>query len=309
MKLSVVTTLYRSEGTLNAFHRRVADAAVHIPCELEFVYVNDGSPDASLGGALALCEDDPRVTVIDLARNFGHHAALMIGLEAASGDFVFLIDSDLEEPPELLPTFWAALADQPSADAVFGVQVARKGGFAERWLGRLWYALFCRLTDAPYHPDSLTARLMSRRFVDSVLLHKERDLDMMGIFALTGYEQIACPAVKESKGSTSYTLSRRLCIAATGLTSVTTAPLSMILMAGSALSLVALLAAALWLILVLTGAVQFTLPLAAILSVWLIGGLLMVSIGIVALYLGRVLQEAKARPLAIIRRVYGKGGS
>ncbi len=302
MKLSVVTTLYRSEATLTEFHQRIAKAVAAIPLSAEFIYVNDGSPDASLERILELRRADPRIQIIDLARNFGHHPALVTGLEKASGDYVFVIDSDLEEAPELIADFWQVLAANPAADTVYGVQVRRKGGLSERVIGRLWYALFCRLAPVAYPADSLTARLMTRRFLDSVLLHRERDLDFMGLFALTGYEQIALPAAKAAKGTSSYTLGKRLKIAVTGLTAVTTAPLIMIVAIGGLTLFLSVAGGALLLLMHWTGMVRLGLAAFALWSIWFVGGALLAAMGILALYLGSVLQEVKGRPRAIIRQ-------
>ncbi|MDP9415305.1 MAG: glycosyltransferase family 2 protein [Pseudomonadota bacterium] len=305
MKLSVVTTLYRSDQTVQEFHRRVALAASEIAAAVEFVYVNDGSPDRSMERVLHLRSEDPRIVVVDLARNFGHHPALMTGLAVASGDFVFLIDSDLEEPPELLLEFWQASRANPGADAVYGVQMRRKGGLWERAAGAIWYTLFCRLTRVAYPPDSLTARLMTRRFVDAALLHKERDLDLMGIFALVGYEQIALPTTKGSKGESAYTLGKRLRIAVTGLTAFTTAPLALIPAAGCLMILLSLAGGVIWLLSSWVSRGGFSPASFAVWSIWFVGGLLLSAVGVLALYARAILQETKARPRAIIRRIYG----
>ena len=127
MKLSIVTTLYRSVPTIDAFYRRVMAAAAPITDDVELVMVNDGSPDHSLDLALALHRDDPRVVVVDLSRNFGHHKAMMTGLAHATGDLVFLIDSDLEEEPELLGQFHARRAAVHHA-AKRGAVAFTKGG-------------------------------------------------------------------------------------------------------------------------------------------------------------------------------------
>ena len=283
----------------------MASAASRTAAEVEFVYVNDGSPDRSLDRVLELRSLDPRIVVVDLARNFGHHPAIMTGLSLASGDRVFLIDSDLEEPPELLEEFADTLRNRPGADAVYGVQLRRKGGLRERVAGKLWYALFCRMADVPYPADSLTARLMTRRFVDAVLLHQERDLDMMGIFALVGYEQIASPATKASKGDTSYTLAKRLNIAATGLTSFTTAPLALVPVAGCLLTISSIVAGLIWLAASPGDPGGSGIARFAAWSIWFVGGLLLTALGVVALYARAILQEAKARPRAIVRRIYG----
>src|SRR4051812_4861739 len=125
MKLSIVTSLYESEPYVAEFHRRIRAVAAEITADCEIIYVNDGSPDGALGAALRLREEDDRVTVVDLSRNFGHHRALMVGLSYSNGDFVFMIDVDLEEEPELLRAFYARFVET-GADSVYGVQSERK---------------------------------------------------------------------------------------------------------------------------------------------------------------------------------------
>src|SRR6476659_6261989 len=119
MRLSIVATLYRSAGSLGEFHRRMSRAAAAFAGSYEIILVNDGSPDESLQMALTLQETDPSVRIVDLSRNFGHHKAMMTGLSYARGDLVFLIDSDLEEDPELLASFESARQGQ-GADVVYG---------------------------------------------------------------------------------------------------------------------------------------------------------------------------------------------
>ena len=125
MILSIVTTLYNSAPYLEEFHARVCAAAEQITPDYEIIFVNDGSPDNSLQIALSLYQKNERVRIVDLSRNFGHHKAMMTGLAQARGGMVFLIDSDLEEEPELLETFYKELRTT-GADVVFGVQQKRK---------------------------------------------------------------------------------------------------------------------------------------------------------------------------------------
>ncbi|RYE74975.1 MAG: glycosyltransferase, partial [Hyphomicrobiales bacterium] len=134
MKLSIVTTLYQSAATIDEFCRRAFAAAAKIASDVELVLVNDGSPDDSLDRAVALHEADPRVVVVDLARNFGHHKAMMTGLAHATGDLIFLIDCDLEEEPELLGMFFERLSSG-GFDVVYGQQEIRRGGLSERFTG------------------------------------------------------------------------------------------------------------------------------------------------------------------------------
>src|SRR6516225_3172254 len=121
MKLSVVTSLYRSEAYIREFFERIRTVTSEITPDCEYIFVNDGSPDDSLEVARHLRHQDDRVIIVDLSRNFGHHRALMTGMEFATGDLVFLIDVDLEEEPELLRVFYARL-QETQADMVYGVQ-------------------------------------------------------------------------------------------------------------------------------------------------------------------------------------------
>src|ERR1700682_3141331 len=131
MDLSIVTTLYCSASYLEECYARVREVAEKVSSDLEIILVNDGSPDDSLEIALTLHQRDRRIRIIDLSRNFGHHKAMMTGLSHARGEAVFLVDSDLEEDPELLETFYDVLK-ATGADVVFGVQQKRKGKLFER---------------------------------------------------------------------------------------------------------------------------------------------------------------------------------
>ncbi|MCH7501573.1 MAG: glycosyltransferase family 2 protein, partial [Nitrospinae bacterium] len=141
MRLSIVSTLYNSAPHLLEFYERLTQCAQGITHDYEMILVNDGSPDASLDLALQLYEKDQRIRVIDLSRNFGHHKAKMTGLQHARGEYVFLIDSDLEEPPETLKRFWDEMQKARDLDVVFGVQEKRKGGLFERVSGAVFYKI------------------------------------------------------------------------------------------------------------------------------------------------------------------------
>ena len=147
MKLSIVTTMFKSEGTIAEFVRRASVAAARITDSFEIVIVDDGSPDNSLSIATGLAASDPRLKIVELSRNFGHHKALMTGLRHASGDFCLLIDSDLEEPPETLGTFWDKLS-KDDLDVVYGCQERRNGSLLRRFGGWVAYTAFNLLIPA-----------------------------------------------------------------------------------------------------------------------------------------------------------------
>src|SRR5262249_22005503 len=153
------TTLYYSAPYLEEFYARIKTEAERITHDYEIIFVNDGSPDNALNIAIALYENDDQVRIIDLSRNFGHHKAIMTGLAHARGSLVFLIDSDLEEEPELLGKFYNEIHNS-GADVVYGVQRTRKGGFFERISGSIFYRIFNWLSIYPIPQNLITVRLM-----------------------------------------------------------------------------------------------------------------------------------------------------
>jgi putative glycosyltransferase len=303
-KLSIVSTMYYSAPYLPEFYRRCREVALQVAADYEFVLVNDGSPDEALAVALALRGQDSRVRVVDLSRNFGHHRAMMIGLHYAQGDWVFLLDCDLEEPPEALLALYQALQNQ-GADVAYGVQQKRHEPWLRRHLARAYYALFNFLSDIPITPHLLTLRLMSRRYVQALIQHREQVFSIEGLWQNTGFVQVPVQVNKLSyKGQTSYTLARRLALSFNAITAFSSKPLILIASLGV-------------LILIPSGLGVFYLVLvyvfsdhdiegwaSLIVSIWFLSGLIILLLGIIAFYLAVIFQEIKARPYAIIRQLY-----
>jgi putative glycosyltransferase len=305
MKLSIVTTLYRSSLHVREFHARMSAAArACVGNDFEIIMVNDGSPDDSLDIAVALALENRHLRVVDLSRNFGHHKAIMTGLEYAKGDRIYLIDSDLEEEPEWLLAF-AEQMEQARCDVVYGVQERRKGGIFERWSGRWFYRAFRALTGLDLPEDVVTARLMSRRYVKALTSHRERELFLAGLWYITGFDQRPRTVTKHSTSETTYTLSRRISLLVNSVTSFSNAPLIGIFNIGAVISM---LAAAYFAYLLINWAL-LSHPLSGwtsvMASIWLLGGMIISFIGIVGIYLSKVYSETKQRPYAIVRQVYG----
>jgi putative glycosyltransferase len=303
MDLSIVTSLYRSAPYLTEFCRRAEEAARSLGGEYEIVLVNDGSPDDALDIAIALVRGNPRIRVVDLARNYGQHKALMTGLAHARGRRVFMLDSDLEEAPELLTEFDARMRET-RADVVYGVQAARKGGWLERVSGDLFYRFFNWAAAEAVPRDALCARLMTRAYVTALLSHTEREVFLQGLWATTGFRQIPVVAAKGGRGSSGYTLARKVGLAVNALTSFSNRPLILVFYAGFVIFLVATIAAIYLMIRRLFfGALLMGWP-SLIVSVWLLGGLTLLAIGVVGIYLSKVFTEVKQRPNTVVRHVY-----
>jgi putative glycosyltransferase len=305
--LSIVSTLYCSAPFVEEFCRRASAAARRITDDFEIVLVNDGSPDASLDLARSLQRDNPHIRIVDLSRNFGHHKAMLTGLSRARGDLVFQTDCDLEEDPELLATYLDELR-QSGADVVYGVVRRREGSLLHVLSGRLFYSLFNLLSSAPLTPGLTMTRLMTRRYVDALLLHRDQQLFMAGLWSLAGFNQRALIVDKRRKGSSTYTLGRKIALFVTSITSFSVKPLAFIFVLGTAISALAILAAlALIVRAVLYGGLLVGWA-SVIVSIWLLGGLTILSIGIIGIYLATVFVETKPRPFTIIRDEYVAAG-
>jgi putative glycosyltransferase len=304
MKLSIVSTLYQSEKYISEFYQRICAEAEKLTKDVEFVFVNDGSTDDSLRRALELQRNDRRVRVVDLSRNFGHHKAMMTGLEQAQGDLVFLIDVDLEEPPELLRPFYNALSEK-GVDVAYGVQAPRHGPWLTRTLANLFYFFLEFLSDYRIPRDSLTARLMTRRYVDELVRFKEHISNMIGLWELAGFAQVAIPVRKNPfKGTTTYTFRRRLAAAVYAITAFSSKPLRYIAYLGFAMTVLCVFYI---LFLVLEYFIYGIAPTgwtSLIVSVWLLGGVILFCLGIIATYLAIIFVETKNRPYTVIRRIY-----
>jgi putative glycosyltransferase len=308
VRLSVVTSMYRSAGFLDEFHARTVKAIAAITSSYEIVFVNDGSPDDSLAAALRLRERDPRVRIIDLSRNFGHHKALMTGLAHARGDLVFLIDCDLEEEPEWLLRFHEVMT-RTGADVVYGRQAARKGNVIERASGAIFFGLINRMLSTPIPANVVTARLMTRRYVQALVRHRDQEIFLAGLWVITGFDQQAVEVVKGSRGDSSYTIRRRVSVLVSAVTSFSNRPLIYIFYLGTAVMLLSLAAAGVLTVRALNDGIGVPGYASLMVSVWFLGGLTIFCVGIIGVYLAKVFTEAKDRPYTVVRAEYGAGAA
>lgn len=306
MKLSIVATLYQSASYIAEFHQRASAAASQLAGDdYEIVLVNDGSPDNSLDLAVQVAESDGHVVVVDLSRNFGHHKAMMTGLAHAKGERIFLIDSDLEEQPECLIGFSEQMLSE-SCDVVYGVQAQRKGNWFERWSGQWFYRFFKALTGLALPENVVTARLMTRRYVDALLRHEEREVFMAGLWYITGFVQCPQTVKKHGTSETTYTFRRKMSLLVNSVTSFSNAPLVSIFYIGISISLFALFYIAYLFIHWIFLAKPLSGWTSVMASIWLLGGMVISFIGVVGIYLSKIFSETKRRPYTIVRQVYAR---
>ena len=302
MKISVVTPLFYTATYVEELHRR-CEAAIRATgaAEHEIVFVNDGCPGGSLSEAKKVAARDANVVVVDLARNYGQHKAIITGLAYATGDYVFAMDSDLEEDPEWIPLFYRELAAR-HCDVVYGVSNLNRN-LSYRIGHRIFYRLIAALTDAPFPRQVCTARLMTRRYVDALMLFTESEVYLAGIWHLAGFAQVPVEVEKRHSSPTTYTLPRLAGLFINAVTTYSTRPLLAISVAGIALSVVAILYTA-WIIgqnLLHGIAIQGWTSVMAV--VLLYGGLSLFFNGVIAIYVAKIFIEVKRRPRTIVREV------
>lgn len=306
MKLSIVATLYQSAPYINEFHERVSTIARKLAGDdFEIVLVNDGSSDNSLDLAVQLVERDAHIIIVDLSRNFGHHKAMMTGLAHAKGERVFLIDSDLEEEPEWLLSFTEQM-EREACDVVYGIQERRKGSWFERRSGLWFYSFFKALTGLALPENVVTARLMTRRYVDGLLRHQEREVFMAGLWHITGFDQRSHTIRKHSTSKTTYTFRSKMSLLVNSVTSFSNAPLVSIFYIGVSISLFALA----YIVYLVTNWLFLAKPMSGwtsvMASIWLLGGMIISFIGVVGIYLSKIFSETKQRPYTIVRQIYAQ---
>ena len=300
--LSIVVPAYNEEEVLQQFHERVAAVLADLDCDAEILFVDDGSKDGTVRVIEELRSTDPRVALIALSRNFGKELAMTAGLDNARGDAVVVIDADLQDPPEIIPELIQRWRE--GYDVVYARRESRAG---ESWIKRAtahaFYRVMQRVTRVEIPPDTGDFRLLSRRAVDALRQLREQHRFMKGLFAWIGYPQTAVYYQRDPRaaGTTKWNYWRLWNFALEGLTSFTTAPLQV----ATYLGLFTAFGAFLYGLWIIVNTLLFGNPVPgypSLLTVILfLGGIQLMTLGVIGEYLGRTFNEVKARPLYFIK--------
>lgn len=307
MKISVVTSIYNSANYLEEYYSRHLKCIQDLGLDHEFVFVNDGSPDNSIEVATELSKKDPKVVVVDLSRNFGQYAAIFAGLKQASGDLIFMSDADLEDAPENLTVFYNELLADDKMDVVYGVMKARKGGFVRKKLGGMFFKIMAKISGVPVPGNQAWQRIMTKRYVDALMTFDEVETFPAGLLYLTGFGQKPHEIEREYKGSSTYSFIKRMNAAIDAISSFSSKPLFYIGMLGFGITIFSFL-----LLIYIFVSKLFVIEYQAgwstvITSVWFIGGLMLTSIGIVGIYLSKIFNQVKKRPVYIVKDIVRDG--
>lgn len=309
-ELSLVVPCYNESDALGPFFERVTGGLADLGVSWEIVCVNDGSADDTLARLVAATRREPRLRVVDLSRNFGKEAALTAGLDAARGHAVVPIDVDLQDPPELIGEMLAQW--RAGYDVVYA---ARRLRGTDSWFKRVtasgFYRLYNLMTTVEIPPHAGDFRLMDRRVVDALKLLPERNRFMKGLFAWLGFRQTCVyydrPARQE--GTTKFNYWKLWNFALDGLTSFTTVPLRIWTYIGGSIAVLAFLYAAFLILRTLISGIDVPGYASLMVVILFLGGVQLVSLGIIGEYLGRTYNEVKQRPVYLVDRVYTHAGA
>ena len=297
--LSVVAPMLNEEELAEAFYSRVCGALCDLPFEL--IVVDDGSSDSTPEILERLASNDPRLRVVTLSRPFGHQTALTAGLDHATGDAVVMIDADLQDPPEVIPE----LLDRwrTGTDVVYAVRNTREGESTFKLVTAKWfYRLISKVSSIELQQNSGDFRLMDRRALQALLAMRERNRYLRGMTVWIGFTQTAVPYKRDARyaGETKYTLKKMIKFALDAVSSFSHVPLQFATVLGFVISTVAF---ALVPVIILLRIVGSYLPGfgSLTIAILLLGGVQLITLGILGEYVGRIYDEVKGRPLYFVR--------
>lgn len=305
MKLSVVTTVYKSEKYLDEFINQIINTIKAISIsEFELIFVLDGITDNSMDCLLKWKKECKEINIVELSRNFGHHYAIFAGLDYASGELTFLIDCDLEVHPKTLVNFYNTILES-DIDVVYGIQKNRKGSLINKHLGNLFWKIFNILSEIKVPKNVLTERLMKRDYLDSLLSLKEKNLFFAGNMYWVGYKQQALEINKTKRNSRStYDFLRRFNLLIEAITSFSDKPLKILFYFGLIITSISSMAIFVQLLKKISSP-TYVLPgfTTIYILILIVLGILLTSLGLVSIYLSKVFKETKSRPLYVVKKI------
>lgn len=301
--LSLVLPVYNEEAGLVELHRRVTEVLRARSWRYEIIFVNDGSRDASWARILELSNRDRCVCGVNLSRNFGHQIAITAGIELSRGAVVVVMDSDLQDPPELIPKMYERY--EAGYDVVYAQRRKREGEtWFKEWTAKIFYRLMRRMTTIDIPLDTGDFRLMSRRVVDDLTRLQEQSRFVRGLVTWVGYNQTPILYDRDARhaGSTKYPFSKMVKFALDGITGFSSQPLRLASHVGLFFAM-ASLALMLFLMLYKVGGGEGIIPgwTSLAVAVLFLGGVQLLAIGILGEYVGRIYDQVKRRPLYLVR--------
>ncbi len=300
VKISVVSPVYGSPETIPVLCGRLHKSLRSLTEDYEIILVFDCSPD---NGWERICEEgqkDARVKGINLSRNFGQHYAIIAGLTYVSGEWVVVMDCDLQDPPEEIPDLYKKAREGFSV--VFAQRVEREDSWLKRTQSAMFHAVFDYLTDRKSDPSVANFGIYHQKVIQAVLVFGDSIKCFPLIVSYVGFKTAYLPIAQASRasGESSYTLGKAIRLAVDLMLAYSNKPLRMFTSGGFVVVAISLLVSMYYLVLHLLGKIMVSGYASLILSVWFIGGMLMLQIGVIGVYLGRVFNQTKNRPSFVV---------
>lgn len=304
MKISLVIPIYNEEGLIDELIPRVKNALETIDPRFEIVVVDDGSADGSLQKLTAQQKADKRVKILSLSRNFGHQPAFTAGLEYAKGEVVAMMDGDLQDPPELLPEMYRKLRSE-EFDIISGKRTARKGNKTKNLVTGLFHFLFKRMAHLEDLENAGNFSMMNRQALNALLSMDERVRYLPGLRTFIGFRQGFIEYVREDRlqGEPKMNLSKLLVLAADAIFSFSRLPIRICLTLGLVGTVIFMLAGLYVLIAKIFGFAILGWP-STVLSIYFLGSIQLIFLGVVGEYVYRIYKESQKRPLYFIKKIY-----
>jgi dolichol-phosphate mannosyltransferase len=302
MKISCIIACYKDEQAIPVMYQRIVKTFEKIDVDYEIIFVNDSSPDRSLEEIVKLSSQDINVIGVNHRRNFGSQSAFLSGMKISIGDAVVLLDGDLQDPPELIETFFAKW--QEGYNVIYGVRSKREVSLITQFLYKSFYRIFNKVASFKVPVDAGDFSLIDRESVDEILEFKESDIFLRAIRAYIGGKQIGVPYFRPERmfGKSTNNFLKNIGWATKGILNVSRVPLTLVSFVGVILFIIGALTSLILIVMILIGKLEMGLPivsLAIIINIAL-GLISLISVAVIGEYVGRILEETKHRPRFIV---------
>ena len=299
--ISLVSPVYMAEKIVGELVRRIIESVSLITGDFEIILVNDSSPDASWQKILEECEKDKRIKGINLSRNFGQHNAITAGLKFAKGEWIIVMDCDLQDRPDEIPNLYRKALE--GYDTVFAQRLYRSDSFPKRYLSKIFYALFSYLTETKQDPSVANFGIYRKCVVDAILNMKDQIRFLPTMIQWVGFRKYYLPVQHSNRyeGKTTYNFKSLLHLAMNNIVAFSDKPLRLTAKTGLIIAMLSFITGIIYFVLYLIGSIQVLGFTTLILSIWFLAGIIILILGVLGLYVGKVFEKVKKRPTYIIR--------
>ena len=300
--ISVVIPLYKCSAAISELVQRLEIAILEITRDYEIIFVNDGSPENDWEIVTQFAKENPKIKGINLSRNFGQHYAISAGLEHASGKWIVLMDGDLQDQPEEIKKLYDKAME--GFDIVFGKRFHRKDPFVKRLFSKLFYRIFSYLTNTRLDASIANFGIYNSKAISAVLAMKDNIRYFPTLIQWVGYQKtsIEVEHSKRDQGGSAYSLSKLFRLAFNNIIAFSDKPLRITIRVGFLISLLSFFSGVIYFFLYLLGDITVSGFTSLIISIWFLSGVIILILGLLGIYIGKVFDKVKDRPTFIINQ-------